>query len=105
MVLVCFLLNSNHFQIEDNWRKIIRRFPYMITKDKLERINKLAKKAKKEGLNDKEKKEQQQLRQEYLQNVRNSFTDQFKTMTVMDAAGNDVTPKKVKEFKKKSNKH
>lgn len=71
----------------------------MITKDKLERINKLAKKAKNEGLTGKEKKEQQKLRQEYLQNVRKSFTNQFKTMTVMDPAGNDVTPDKVKDLK------
>lgn len=70
----------------------------MITKDKLARINKLAKKAKKEGLTNKEKDEQQQLRQEYLQNVRQSFTNQFKTMTVMDPEGNDVTPKKVKDL-------
>lgn len=70
----------------------------MITKDKLARINKLAQKAKKEGLTNKEKDEQQQLRQEYLQNVRQSFTNQFKTMTVMDPEGNDVTPKKVKDL-------
>jgi len=77
----------------------------MITKDKLARINKLAQKAKKEGLTNNEKEEQQQLRQEYLQNVRQSFTNQFKTMTVMDPEGNDVTPKKVKGLQDRSKKH
>jgi uncharacterized protein YnzC (UPF0291/DUF896 family) len=77
----------------------------MITKEKLAQINKLAQKAKKEGLTAKEKAKQQQLRQEYLQNVRHSFTNQFKTMTVMDPAGNDVTPKKVKDLQKKNNNH
>jgi len=77
----------------------------MITKDKLARINKLAQKAKKEGLTNNEKEEQQQLRQEYLQNVRQSFTNQFKTMTVMDPAGNDVTPKKVKDLQDRNKKH
>ncbi|HLR40750.1 MAG TPA: DUF896 domain-containing protein [Virgibacillus sp.] len=77
----------------------------MITKDKLARINKLAQKEKKEGLTNNEKEEQQQLRQEYLQNVRQSFTNQFKTMTVMDPAGNDVTPKKVKDLQDRNKKH
>lgn len=77
----------------------------MITKDKLARINKLSQKAKKEGLTSKEKEEQQQLRQEYLQNVRQSFTNQFKTMTVMDPEGNDVTPEKVKDLQERNKKH
>lgn len=74
----------------------------MITKEKLARINQLAKKAKKEGLSDKEKKEQRRLREEYLQNLRSSFTNQFKSMTVIDPAGNDVTPNKVKELQKRN---
>lgn len=77
----------------------------MITKEKLARINQLANKAKKEGLTDKEKKEQRQLREEYLQNLRSSFTNQFKSMTVIDPAGNDVTPHKVKELQKRNKKH
>lgn len=72
----------------------------MITKEKLDRINKLAKKAKSEGLTSTEKKEQQELRQEYLQNVRKSFKNQFKTMKVIDPKGNDVTPQKVKDLQK-----
>lgn len=77
----------------------------MITKDKLARINALANKAKAEGLSDKEKEEQKQLRTEYLKNVRESFTNQLTTMTVIDPLGNDVTPKKVRELQKRRKKH
>ena len=77
----------------------------MITKKKLERINTLAKKAKAEGLTEKEKEEQKKLRQEYLGNVRSSFTNQFKSMTVMDPEGNDVTPQKVRDLQERNKKH
>ncbi|QXE03189.1 Uncharacterized protein YnzC, UPF0291/DUF896 family [Terribacillus aidingensis] len=71
----------------------------MISKDKLARINALAHKAKTEGLSLGEQKEQKELRQEYLKNVRSSFKNQFKTMTVVDREGNDVTPEKVKKLR------
>lgn len=74
----------------------------MISKEKLERINILAKKAKTEGLTEEEKKEQVNLRKEYLGNVRSSFKNQFKTMTVKDPEGNDVTPKKIKDLQNKN---
>lgn len=78
----------------------------MLSKEKLERINTLAKKAKtKEGLTDSEKKEQKKLREEYLQNVRSSFKNQLKTMTVIDPAGNDVTPQKLKDMQDRSKLH
>lgn len=77
----------------------------MITKEKLARINQLANKAKKEGLTDVEKEEQRLLRQEYLQNLRASFTNQFKSMTVIDPLGNDVTPQQVKDLKERYKKH
>ncbi|MDY0405794.1 DUF896 domain-containing protein [Virgibacillus sp. 179-BFC.A HS] len=77
----------------------------MISKEKLARINALAKKAKQEGLTDTEKREQKALREEYLQNVRKSFTNQLKTMTIIDPEGNDVTPKKVRELQDKDRKH
>ncbi|WP_163971307.1 DUF896 domain-containing protein [Oceanobacillus halotolerans] len=77
----------------------------MISKEKLNRINELSKKSKQTGLTEKEKKEQQALRQEYLKNVRKSFKNQFKTMTVIDPKGNDVTPKKVKELQQQEDEH
>lgn len=77
----------------------------MISKEKLNRINALANKEKTEGLSQKEKEEQQNLRKEYLQNVRASFKNEFKGMTVIDPEGNDVTPEKVKELQKKDGKN
>ncbi|APC48540.1 DUF896 domain-containing protein [Virgibacillus halodenitrificans] len=77
----------------------------MLSKDKLERINQLAKKSKQEGLSTEEKKEQKKLREEYLKNVRSSFKNQFKTMTVMDPEGNDVTPQKVRDLQERNKKH
>jgi uncharacterized protein YnzC (UPF0291/DUF896 family) len=74
----------------------------MLSKDKLERINYLAKKAKEDGLTEKEKQEQKELREAYLQNVRSSFKNQFKTMKVVDPKGNDVTPQKVKDMQKEN---
>ncbi|TXL67768.1 DUF896 domain-containing protein [Cerasibacillus terrae] len=77
----------------------------MLTKEKLNRINQLARKAKIDGLTDEEKKEQKQLREEYLQNIRKSFKNQFKTMTVVDPEGKDVTPKKVRDLQERNKKH
>lgn len=77
----------------------------MLSKTQLERINELARKSKKEGLTEAEAEEQKMLRKEYIQNVRKSFTNQMKTMTVIDPAGNDVTPRKVKELQERSKKH
>ncbi|SFA75718.1 Uncharacterized protein YnzC, UPF0291/DUF896 family [Lentibacillus halodurans] len=77
----------------------------MISKDKLDRINQLAKKSKNEGLTEEEKTEQKKLREEYLQNVRKSFKNQFKSMTVKDPAGNDVTPQKVRDLQNRNKKH
>lgn len=76
----------------------------MISKEKLNRINALANKAKKEGLSQDEKEEQQTLRKEYLKNVRESFTNELKGMTVIDPKGNDVTPEKVKDLQRKNRK-
>ncbi|MBS3679957.1 DUF896 domain-containing protein [Ornithinibacillus massiliensis] len=78
----------------------------MISKEKLDRINALAKKAKTaEGLTKDEEKERKKLREEYLGNVRNSFKNQLKTMTVIDPSGNDVTPKKLRDMQERNQKH
>jgi len=77
----------------------------MISKDKLNRINELAHKSKSTGLTDAEKQERQELRQEYLQNVRKSFKNQLKSMTVMDKEGKDVTPKKLRDMQEREKKN
>ncbi|PRO64465.1 DUF896 domain-containing protein [Alkalicoccus urumqiensis] len=73
----------------------------MISQDKLDRINELARKAKSDGLSLKEQKEQKQLRNEYLKNVRSSFKNQLSSVKVVDEEGNDVTPAKLKQEKKR----
>ncbi|SHF53752.1 DUF896 domain-containing protein [Ornithinibacillus halophilus] len=77
----------------------------MLSKEQLSRINALSKKAKTEGLTESEKKEQKGLREEYLKNVRKSFKNQFKSMTIVDPEGNDVTPQKVKDLQDRNKKH
>ncbi|TVP84272.1 MAG: DUF896 domain-containing protein [Alkalicoccus sp.] len=73
----------------------------MISKDKLDRINALARKAKEDGLTMKEQKEQKELRQEYLKNVRKSFKNQLSSVKVVDEQGQDVTPEKLKQEQRK----
>ncbi|WP_077617912.1 DUF896 domain-containing protein [Bacillus sinesaloumensis] len=73
----------------------------MLSKDKIQRINALAKKAKSVGLTDKEQMEQQELRQEYLRVFRSSMSNTLHSVTVVDPKGNDVTPEKLKESKRK----
>ena len=77
----------------------------MLSKDKLERINFLSKKSKEEGLTTEEKAEQKKLREEYLKNVRSSFKNQLRTMTVIDPKGNDVTPQKLRDYQDRNKKH
>lgn len=68
----------------------------MISDEKMKRINELAKKQKTVGLTQEEKKEQQALREEYLQRFKEAFTKQLKNVRVFDPHGNDVTPEKIK---------
>lgn len=56
----------------------------MLSKDKLDRLNFLAKKKKTEGLSEAETAEQQELRQEYLKNFRNSFRNQLDNIEIVD---------------------
>jgi uncharacterized protein YnzC (UPF0291/DUF896 family) len=69
----------------------------MLSKDKLARINELARKAKTSRLTEEEAKEQSALRAEYLQTFRSSMLNTLKGVTIVDPLGNDVTPKKLKE--------
>lgn len=74
----------------------------MLSNDKLKRINELAAKAKSEGLSIKEQKEQKELREAYLKNVRKSLKNQLKSVKVVDEEGNDVTPQKLKDEKSRN---
>lgn len=73
----------------------------MLSSEKIARINALAKKAKLEGLTAEEKQEQLQLRAEYIAAFRASMIETLHTVKVIDPTGNDVTPKKLKDSKKK----
>ena len=57
-------------------------------KEKIERINALARKAKEEGLSESEKKEQQLLREEYLANFRANFRAHLERIRFVDEDGN-----------------
>jgi uncharacterized protein YnzC (UPF0291/DUF896 family) len=74
----------------------------MISKELIARINELSRKAKESGLTEEEKIEQQKLRQEYMQSFRQSLLNTLSTVTIIDPAGNDVTPKKLKGIQKKN---
>lgn len=56
----------------------------MVSKEKLERINFLAKKAKSEGLTEAEKNEQGILRKEYLTSFRSTFRRQLDSIEIVD---------------------
>ncbi|WP_120167888.1 DUF896 domain-containing protein [Thermohalobacter berrensis] len=56
----------------------------MLPKEKLDRINYLARKSKKEGLTEDEKKEQKKLREEYLKAFRKSFRQQLESIEIVE---------------------
>jgi uncharacterized protein YnzC (UPF0291/DUF896 family) len=56
----------------------------MLTKDKMNRINELAKKSKNGGLTDIEKSEQKGLREEYIKVFRENFKAQLECIEVVD---------------------
>ncbi len=56
----------------------------MISKEKLDRINFLARKSKETGLSTQEKEEQKSLRQEYLSAFRDNFRKQLDCIEVVD---------------------
>ncbi|WP_408011536.1 DUF896 domain-containing protein [Pseudalkalibacillus sp. A8] len=73
----------------------------MLPKQKIDRINELARKSKDEGLSKKEQEEQRKLREEYLKAFRGGFKDQLRSIKVVDPEGKDVTPEKLKNEKKR----
>lgn len=51
---------------------------------KIDRISELAKKSRTDGLTPEEKKEQQQLRQEYIEAIRNNFKSTLDNIEIID---------------------
>ena len=63
----------------------------------LPRINELSKFAKERELTSAEIKERDMLRKKYLEAVRGATQNMLLSSKIVDAEGNDVTPKKLKE--------
>lgn len=59
----------------------------MITQEKIDRINFLARKSRKEGLSDAEKAEQKKLRAEYIEAFKQSLVSQLENTTVIEPDG------------------
>ncbi|MBS4211730.1 MULTISPECIES: DUF896 domain-containing protein [Neobacillus] len=76
----------------------------MLSKEKMARINELARKKKATGLTEIEAKEQSSLRSEYLAAFRSQMLDTLTNTKIIDPLGNDVTPEKIKT-RKKNNLH
>lgn len=74
----------------------------MLEKSKLDRINQLAKKAKSEGLTEKEKEEQAKLRQEYIEKFRENFRGQLKQIKFVEDLSEDEL-KKINAEKNRQN--
>jgi len=56
----------------------------LLRKEKIKRINILAKKSKEEGLTKEEKKEQKKLREEYIKNAKKSLKNQLDNIEIVD---------------------
>jgi UPF0291 protein CBFG_05335 len=56
-------------------------------KEQMDRINELAKKQKSVGLSEDEKKEQAELRKEYIENIRNSLRADLNNISIVEKDG------------------
>lgn len=69
-------------------------------KERLDRINELAKKDRSVGLTPEEKIERQQLREAYLKDFRAGLRDQIEHTQVFDKKGKELTSKKVQKIQR-----
>ena len=76
----------------------------MLSPEKINRINELARKKKEGKLTPTEEKEQQLLRQEYLEAFRGGMRNHIEGLKI-DEEGNDVTPDKLKAIQKEKGLH
>ena len=72
----------------------------MLSPEKINRINELAKKKKEGTLTETEANEQLLLRQEYLEAFRGGMRNHIEGLKIVDKKGNDVTPEKLKAIQK-----
>ncbi len=71
----------------------------MLKKEKIDRINHLAKKARESGLTHEEKAEQQQLRKEYIEKFREHFKGHLDRIKFVE----DMSEEELAEIKKQNN--
>lgn len=71
----------------------------MLPKEKINRINALSQKSKRESLSSDEKKEQLALREEYLNSFRQCFKEQLERIKFVDDDENESSVEKNKENK------
>lgn len=76
----------------------------MLSKEKMLRINELARLAKAGELSEEQQAEQQQLRQEYIATFREHFDTQLHQIKVVNPDGEDITPEKLKQSKERKTK-
>ena len=67
--------------------------------DLITKINELSAKNKEVGLTSAEYELRDQLRQQYLQQIRGQVLANINSFTLVDESGQDVTPEKIKEYK------
>lgn len=77
----------------------------MLSKDKLSRLNFLAKLKKSNSISESELLELNNLRKEYIENLRSGFRNHIEGLKIVDEAGNDVTPEKLKTIQKEKGIH
>ena len=77
----------------------------MLSKEKMQRLNFLAKKKKQEGLNEQELQEQKLLRQEYLERFRSGMRNHIEGIKIVDQEGNNLTSEKVQEIQEAKGLH
>ena len=68
----------------------------MLSKDKIDRINHLARKSKGEGLTDDEKNEQDSLRKEYIEQFRENFMGHLNRVKFVE----DLTEEELADIRK-----
>ena len=81
-------------------RRVIKQKGFVMEKEKISRINELAKKKKSQGLTEAEQAEQNSLRQEYISEFKASLTGQLDNMVIEKPDGTKIN---VKDLKKKNN--
>lgn len=77
----------------------------MLSQDKLDRINELARLSKERDLTEEEKTEQKGLREEYLTAFRGGMRNHIEGLKLIDPEGTDVTPEKLKQIQKEKGLH